>query len=181
MQGFGKTVWTKAYGAAKPRLLLYDPKAEYPNVDYTTEPDLWVPGVLSRETKQFRYGTYQEDDIPLFGNTAYAATNCTLIMEECAMLFTKGGGVEKWARPLIYMGREPKLNLVLVSQRANNIPVGIRSQASRIVTFWQAEPDDIDSLAEKIGWQYREEIATLPRLTCLDWEEGRVTRYQVHP
>lgn len=181
-QGFGKTVWTKLYGASKPRLLLYDPKAEYPNVDYQSDPEDWIPGVVNRQTEKFRFGTYQESDIELFGNAAFAAGRCTFIMEECAILFDRGEDIAAWAKPLIFMGREPQLNLVLVAQRANRIPIDIRSQASRIVTFLQSDPDDVRALAARIGKQYAERISSLPPLNCLDWQAGQGVRaYQVAP
>jgi hypothetical protein len=181
-QGCGKTVWTKLYGASKPRLLVYDPKAEYPNVDYVSNPSDWVPDVISRRAEKFRYGTYYAEEIELFGNAAYAAGKCTLIMEECAMLFNRGEDIAPWARPLIFMGREPEVSLVLVAQRANRIPIDIRSQANRIITFFQSEPDDVKAIAARIGKEYTDEITTLPPLHCLDWEPGRpVRRYPVRP
>lgn len=181
MQGYGKSTWTELYGATKTRLLAYDPKGAFKNVDFLTDPEDWIPGVLDRTTKQFRFGTYIEEEISLFGNAAYAATNCTFIMEECATFFQRGGDVEKWMAPLIYMGREPQLNLVLVAQRAMSIPIGVRSQASRVVTFWQSEPDDVKALSDKIGKQYRDDILHLPFYTCLDWDHGKVSRYTVRP
>jgi hypothetical protein len=181
-QGYGKSVWTKSYAANKPRLLLYDPKAEYPNVDYLSDPAQWVPEVVNGERELFRFGTFNADDVEMIGSTAYAAANCTFIMEECAMIFDRGENVAPWARPIIYMGREVGIDLILVAQRANSIPIGIRSQANRIVAFLQTEPDDVKALCGRIGKQYAEEILTLPELTCLDWRAGQgVQRYAIHP
>lgn len=181
-QGFGKSVWTKAYAAHKPRLLLYDPKAEYPAVDYLTNPEDWNRDVRERRAVKFRYGTYWAEEVELFGSTAYAAGNCAFIMEECAMLFDRGENVAPWARPLIYMGREIGVDLVLVAQRANSIPIGIRSQASRIVSFLQTEPADVTALAQRIGREYAEQILTLARLECVDWQAGAgVRRYFIRP
>lgn len=182
MQGFGKSVWTKAYAASKPRLLLYDPKAEYPNVNYMANPQDWIPSVVKREAKTFRYGTYFAEEVELFGNAAYAAGQCTFIMEECKMLFDRGEDVAPWARPLIYMGREPQLNLVLVAQRAIAIPPDIRSQASRIVTFLQTEKADCRALADRFGGDYEDEIRSLQELQCLDWQAGAGVRsYSIKP
>jgi hypothetical protein len=83
---------------------------------------------------------------------------------------------------MVFMGREPRLNLVLVAQRANAVPISVRSQASRIVTFLQTEPADVRALAERIGREHADEIAQLPELECLDWQAGgAVRRYRVHP
>lgn len=180
-QGYGKSVWTKEYGRSKKRLLVYDPKAEYPGVDYVTPPDEWARDVINRQRAEFRFGTHYPEELELFGNMAYAAGNCTLILEECAMLFSRGEDLAPWARPIIFMGREPQLNLVLVAQRAMSIPIGIRSQASRIVVFGQTEPEDVRVLSERIGRQYRDEIPQLRVLECLDWQGGDVDRYSVRP
>lgn len=181
-QGFGKSVWTKIYAANQKRLLVFDPKGEYPNVDYLSPPDEWIPDVVDHRREAFRYGTYLAEEIEMFWNAAFAAQNCTLINEECTLLFNRGEDIPPWARPMVFMGREPQLNLVLVTQRANSIPVAIRSQASRIVTFLQTEPDDVRALAARIGRDRMEEIATLPELDCLDWQAGQgIRRYAVRP
>lgn len=181
-QGFGKSVWTKLYAAEKTRLLVFDPKAEYPGVDYVTPPDEWVDDVVEKRRASFKFGSYLAEEITMLWNAAFAATNCTLINEECTLLFQRGEDVPEWARPMVFMGREPRLNLVLVTQRANSIPVGIRSQASRIVTFLQTEPADVRAISERIGRDYAEQILALPELECLDWQAGQgVRRYSVHP
>lgn len=171
------------YAQHKPRLLMYDPKAEYPGVDYMTPPDDWLEDVITQRRPQFRFGTYRAEDVEMFGSAAYAAGNCTLILEECKMLFDRGEDIAPWARPLIYMGREPKLNLVLCAQRANAIPLDVRSQANRIVTFLQTDPDDCRAIASRIGADVRDDIRSLDYLECIDWTAPRtVRRYFIrHP
>ena len=181
MQGFGKTQWTRAYAAPLRRLLIYDPKAEYPRVDYMSDPQEWIPPVVRRERAEFRYGTYIAEEVEMIGCAAYAAGQCTLILEECKMLFDRGEDVVPWARPIIYMGREPQLNLVLVAQRIIAIPPDIRSQASRIVTFLQTEKADCRALADRFGGDYEDEIRALQPLHCLDWQAGNGVRsYAIH-
>lgn len=182
-QGCGKSVWTQLYCQSKPRLIIgFDPKAEYPGVDYATDPKEWVPRVVNGELEKFRFGSYLEAELETLGNAAYAAGRCCLVMEECALLFDRGADLAEWTRPLIFMGREPQLDLVLIAQRANRIPVDIRSQSNRIITFNQTEPDDVKALAQRIGKEHAEEILMLPPLHCLDWQQGvGVKRYAVHP
>jgi hypothetical protein len=182
LQGYGKSVWTQIYAASKPRLLIYDPKAEYQNVDYMTPPDEWIPDVVNRQREKFRFGTCHAEEVEMFGNAAYAAGRCAFIMEECKMLFDRGEDVAQWARPLIYMGRESALDLVLVAQRIIAIPPDIRSQASRVVTFLQPEPQDCKALSQRFGGDYDDEIRQLPELACLDWQAGKgVSSYSVKP
>ena len=180
-QGFGKSVWTKLYTRSHTRLFVYDPKAEYPDVDYQSPPDDWLVDVMDGRIKQFRYGSCFPSEIPMFGNAAYATGNCTLAIEECALIFPRNARLDEWATPLIFMGRERVVNLVLTAQRATKIPIDIRSQASRIVTFRQTEPDDVAALAERIGRETESQIISLPELTCLDWEGGRTRTYSIKP
>lgn len=180
-QGFGKSVWTKAYAAPKKRLLVFDPLASYA-VDFSTDPEIWLRDVIHGRRREFRFGTWHAEEMGMFGNAAYAAGDCTLIIEECALMFQRGENLADWAKPLIFMGRHRAVNLVLVAQRATSIPIAIRSQATRVVSFLQTEPDDVRALSERIGSQWRDEISALPELHCLDWQPGRpVERYRVTP
>lgn len=182
MQGYGKTVWTDAYCRSKSRLLTYDPKGEH-KVDFQTCPSEWVPRVVNRELETFRFGTIHAEEVEMLANAAFGATRCCLCLEECKMLFDRGEDVAQWARPLIYMGREPQIDLVLVAQRVTAIPPDIRSQASRIVTFLQTEKNDVKALEERFAEDgLSEEIRSLPELHCIDWQAGQgLRRYAIHP
>lgn len=181
MQGYGKSVWTQAYADSCTRLLTYDPKGAFRNVDFLTSPDEWLEGIMSGAIPKFRFGTYHAEEIEMFGSAAFAAQRCTFVMEECKMLFDRGEDIASWARPLIYMGREPQLNLVLVAQRIIAIPPDIRSQATRIVTFLQTETTDCKALSQRFAGDFEDEIRTLPELACLDWQAGQgVKRYSIH-
>jgi hypothetical protein len=181
MQGYGKSVWTRSYCRPKKRLLTYDPKGEHA-VDFLTLPDDWVPDVSNNRRAAFRFGSIHAEEVQLLAATAYGATRCTLCLEECKMLFDRGEDVAPWARPLIYMGREPQIDLVLVAQRMAAIPPDIRSQASRIVTFLQTEKADCKAFSDRFGGDFEQEIRALPVLTCLDWQAGQgVRRYTVTP
>lgn len=180
-QGYGKSVWAKLYAASLTRLLVFDPLSSYPSVDFNTAPDDWANDVAHARLNAFRYGSFLPDELPIIGNTAFAAGNCTMIVEECALLFRRGEELHDWAKPLVFMGRHQRVSLVLIAQRASKIPVDIRSQASRIVSFLQTEPADVAALCDRIGNSYEETIASLPRLHCLDWDNGNVREYAISP
>jgi len=179
-QGAGKSVWSKGFSAARSRLLVYDPMASYA-VDFTTDPETYLQPIADGKLKTFRFGTYLPDELPLFGMASYAAGDCLLIFEECGFLFSRGTTLDPWLARLVYMGRHRSVSLLLVAQRAASIPIAVRSQASRIVTFRQTEPEDVKAITERIGKQYREELPQLPDLACLDWEGGGVKKYSVKP
>lgn len=180
MQGYGKSVWTQLYAAQSKRLLVFDPKGAFQRVDFVAPPKETIEAILDGQLREFRYGSYFSEDIEMLGSAAYATGDCVFVMEECKMLFERGQDVPHWARPLIYMGREPRVNLVLVAQRATAIPPDIRSQATRIVTFLQTEEADCKALASRFNCD-EDEIRALPELSCLDWEAGKgLRRYKVH-
>jgi hypothetical protein len=180
-QGCGKSVWTKAFCAMQKRLLVSDPLASYPAVDFMADPQDWLPRVFSGEIREFRFGTYYPEELPLFGHAAYGAGDCTFVIEECALMFRKGGDLDEWAKKIIYMGRHQRVNVILVAQRAVNIPLAVRSQATRIVSFRQIDPDDARELRDVIG-ESADELQALPDLQCIDWEAGKgVSRYSVTP
>lgn len=176
-QGHGKSVWSRLYCESKTRLLVSDPKAEH-TADYVTDPSEWIEGVVTGKTKTFRYGTYIPDELEMFGQAAFASGNCTFLIEECALIFKRGEELQEWARPLVFMGREQRVSLVLTAQRLAKIPVDIRSQASRVITFRQTEPQDISAVIDRFG-DIGESIIELPPLECLDWNDGRVSRYRI--
>jgi len=177
----GKSVWAKLFSRSISRLLVSDPTMSYRGVDYEAIPDDWLQGVISRQTAAFRFGTYYAEELPMFGHTAFAAGNCTLIIEECALIFRRGEELHDWAKPLIFMGGHSHVDLVLVAQRAASIPINIRSQATRIVTFKQSEPADVEALGNRIGKSVEDVIPTLEKLECLDWDGDQVRHYRVRP
>jgi hypothetical protein len=176
-QGFGKSVWSKLFTKSKPRLLVFDPQQSY-DVDFQTDPETWVPDILENGRKDFRFGSGYPWELSLLGNTAYASGDCTFLVEECALIFRRGEELHDWAKPIVFMGRVQRVSLVLIAQRASKIPMDIRSQASRIVTFRQTEPADVDALIDRMGSE-AEGIPDLPVLTCLDWEDGNMSRYAI--
>ncbi len=183
-QGCGKSVWGKAYAKGQTRLFVSDPMASYPGVDFSTAPDEVLPRLFeSPENVPFRFGTYLPEELPLLCHSAMAAGNCSLVIEECALIFKRGEELHEWFKPIVFTGRHRRVNLILIAQRATKIPIDLRSQASRIITFRQTEPGDVDALADRIGRDTAREIPTLQKLECFDWQgdTGELRRYTLTP
>lgn len=179
-QGAGKSVWAKKYTAKEKRLFVFDPMASY-NADFTVAIDDYADDIMSGKIRQFRLGSHYPDDLPLIGSLAYAAQQCTVVIEESALVFKRGQLLDDWAKRIIFVGRHAQVNLLVLAQRASSIPVDIRSQATRFVSFRQTEPDDVRACADRIGGRAKDELSDLPDLTCLDWQSGNVDRYTVTP
>src|SRR5574341_1233245 len=163
----GKSAWSKIFSKNLARLLVSDLTMSYPNVDYQSLPESWLDPVIERRQENFRFGTYMADELPLFAYASFAAGNCTFIIEECALIFRRGEELHDWAKPLIFMGGHSNVDLVLIAQRAASIPIAIRSQATRIVSFKQSEPADVNALVDRIGKSVEVIIPALEKLQCV--------------
>lgn len=182
-QGCGKTVWTRQFLGGFSRRFLYDPLAMYPGFDYggldRLDGERAKHGISDRENFSIASPFYE--DLPVLGSLAYGWGRCTFAIEECGTIFRRGELLPNWARRLIFMGRFPGVNLVLVAQRAASIPIDIRSQANRIVTFRQHEADDLSALRSTFGLEQARKLPSFPDLECLDWQNGEISRYTATP
>ena len=182
-QQCGKSVWSKLYSKSKRRLLVFDPMASYENVDFSTHPEEWAKDVMARRLNVFRFGTPWIEELPLFANIAASAGDCCLLIEECSLCFERGEKIPEWLRHHVFMGTHLGVDRVFVAQRAASIPIDVRSQAARIVTFRQTEPNDVKAVCERIGREHAETLPRLEKLHCLDWaaDTGAVKPYAVRP
>lgn len=178
-QGFGKTVWAKLFERNHKRSLVFDPQASYAT-DFQSDPADWVPKIVCKELDTFRYGVSYPWELEMLANTAYAAGNCLLTVEECALIFKRGEELHDWAKPIVFMGRSQRISIVLIAQRASKIPVDIRSQATRFISFRQTEPNDVKALIDRFG-EIAEDVPMLNKLECIDWNDSNTSRYTINP
>jgi hypothetical protein len=59
--------------------------------------------------------------------------------------------------------------LYMVTQRATGVPINVRSQAERVISFKQREPADLKWLAESCGEEFSEKVAALNEHDYLIW------------
>ncbi|MDE2103389.1 MAG: hypothetical protein KGL39_39475 [Patescibacteria group bacterium] len=173
--GYGKSSWTKQYVQGLSRLCVWDPKKSY-LVDYPYDLSAYWEDEGPHE--QFRIGGYYPEQAEILGSIAFEAQRCALILEECGILFQPRTDLPEWARECIYIGREREVSVIAIAQRPRSINVVLRSQATRIVTFQQREPKDLEWLDECFD---PDDILSLDRLECLDFDvnTSEVSRYRV--
>lgn len=175
-QGAGKSVWCKQFTAPHTRLLVYDPMGSY-RVNFDWDDDTGL-AIINDKLKSFRIGVDNPEDVPLLFNLAFAVGDCTLLVEECGTFFQRGK-IEDWARRVVFMGRHRSVNVIFVAQRAASIPIDLRSQANRFVSFRQIEPDDCSAVSSIIGKSNKDKLPSLPDLRCIDWQNGTVVEYDL--
>jgi len=177
--GYGKSTWLEQYLKKYKRLIIFDPfraiPAEYISGDTLIEKH--ESGELKTADK-YRYGIYTLFDLPLAGAIAYLNGNCAFVIEECGFAFRKGQPIPDWLQEGIFLGRHQFLSMIFTAQRAISIPIELRSQSNRFITFRQTEPEDVKWCREKLG-DLIEELPLLPKYTCFDAEDNSVSRYMV--
>ena len=182
--GFGKTLWSRVFLTKVKRKFIYDPLQSI-ETRYVTKEE--IQEALSDETyldvrqdEAFSYGIYDKDLLPIFADLAHTLTNCFLVVEECSTVFDKGQrNLPEWMRRLVFQGRHRSVSLLFIAQRAVSIPIDIRSQANRIVTFQQHEDDDLGWLIGFFGKDKTAQMPFLPKLQCYDYLNGQVTSYSI--
>lgn len=102
----------------------------------------------------------------------------TLVIEECGVIRPRGDGV---LGLLSTQARHWNVPLVMVAQRAAQVPPTAREQVSRIISFRQSSPDDIAALTERIGDVKGSKIASLPRRHFVTWSESDAFKTKGEP
>jgi len=179
--GFGKSTWLANYCTRFARIFAFDPFKQFP-ADYHTEDgliDLANRGEFFNQ-KSFRVGSYWRGDLDLLGALAFLSGDCLLVIEECGFIWNKGERIPDWLQEIVFLGRHKNVSLAVTAQRAAYIPIDLRSQANRLVSFWQTEMTDIGWLETYLNERVSE-ISTLQKFVCLDAEDGLIEKYKVFP
>ena len=179
--GYGKSTWLANYCARFTRIFVFDPFRKFPADYYTEEQilDLSAAGFFT-DGKPFRVGSSWREDLELLGALSFLSGDCLLVIEECGFIWNKGERIPDWLQEIVFLGRHKNVSLAVTAQRAAYIPIDLRSQAHRLISFWQTEMQDIGWLETYLG-ERLDEIATLPKFVCLDAEDGKIDKYKVHP
>lgn len=179
--GMGKSVMTRKLLQPIRRIFAFDPYRDMPgqyiNSDILLE--LYDSGKL-HSNNNFFYITDNSDDVELFGSIAYLSGHCALAIEEMGFLFNSHDAIPGWMREMVFGGRHRFVSLYVVAQRAVSIPIDLRSQATRLISFAQHEGADVNWLKNYFGTRV-EEIPHLNVLECLDSYRNTIAKYKVTP
>lgn len=178
MTGYGKSTWLYHYLRGHKRVFVYDPFAKFP-ANYLTEDQLLQQydngGFVEND---FCIGSRRLDDLELIGAIAFKTGRCHLVIEECGFAFSKGQRIDEWLEEIVFLGRHQAVSVVVTAQRAASIPIDLRSQMRRMVSFRQVEFQDTQWLENYFG-EYTNEIPDLPHYKCFDSEDGNIETYSV--
>jgi hypothetical protein len=177
--GFGKSVWTKKYAVGMPRIFVFDPMRDFP-CEYLDCENLIqrLDDGFFEGSKPFCVGSGSIADLEILGALAMLAGNCILIIEECAISFDKYGKIPEWLRDIVFLGRHRAVSILVTAQRAASVPIDLRSQVTRLITFQQSEGDDLSWLKPFLGNDIKE-LPSLPRLNCIDATNAEKKNYSI--
>lgn len=181
---YGKSTWLGKFLANKPSRFTFDPFRKAAATYYSGDDLIRLHDEGHFQNPPYSAGTSAVDDVDLLSSVAFlngnAKTRPYFTIEECAIAFYKGERISDALQEAIFLGGHNWLSIVLVAQRAASIPIELRSQATRFITFLQTEKKDVEWCKDYLGDRF-DELRTLPKLECLDWDNGTVTRYSITP
>jgi hypothetical protein len=190
MTGWGKSLWAKTYTAFADRLLVFDPFKSYPHVAFD-DAEGGLDDILDslddfnflledQDKKTFRAGSADPANAHRLGAMSFMLGNNLLVLEELSMIFDKGQRrLEDWASRLVFRGRHNRCSMLVIAQRFMSVPIDIRSQANRIISFNQHEPEDVKYLVETFGKEDAYTIPSLERFCCLDRFNNVTYKYSI--
>lgn len=178
--GQGKSVWCRSYLTLKKRIFIFDPIMDAPAIYLHNASEIAdaIDSIHNTECEEFRYGVSNLDYLELLGSGSFLCGNNILFIEESAYCFQPRQRSPQWLRDIIFLGRHRGVSLLITSQRAVSIPIDLRSQFSRLISFAQHESSDVDWVRDYFGEQTYD-IPDLDTLECLDSYAGEINRYKL--
>lgn len=178
--GQGKSVWSRSYLVNKKRVFIFDPVMDTPAEYLTNATEIAdaVDTIHNKEREQFCFACANLDHLELLGSGAFLCGNNILFIEESAYCFQPRQRSPQWLRDIIFLGRHRSVSLMITAQRAVSIPIDLRSQFSRLISFSQHESSDVDWMRDYFGEQTWD-IPDLSILECLDSHKGEINRYRL--
>lgn len=182
MTGQGKSIMRRALTSKERvnRLFVFDPQMEDESVYYYSDIEELLRDYQENKftDSSFRVGCFDVDVLENLATIAYISGECTMVVEECSIAFQSTAKLSYAFKEIVFMGRHQNVSLITTAQRAVSVPIALRSQATRCISFAQHEDRDISWLKAYYGDRVKE-IPFLEKLQCLDSERGQIFKYFV--
>jgi ABC-type ATPase with predicted acetyltransferase domain len=177
--GTGKTTLVRQHVREVRRCIVWAPKGDFELAqrcngvaEAAIAADGWRRGCLRAVVvPDFRDDVTEQFDA--LCELVYWVGGAELVVEECGVLDPRQP-LRHFAK-LVALGRERRISVTCVAQRAVQVPTIFRSQVSRVTSFRQTHRADVDALVELIGAD-AERVASLPNFNFIDWGPERGAR-----
>lgn len=175
IRGSGKTYWVRRNVVRKAgRVVVWDPHGEYETTERRTVDELLAdPSPLDRERVHLAVVPAWQTPLDLaeefqtFVELLGTCESMTVVVDEVGLLRKHGA---EWIELVACQSRHWECPLILVAQRAVQIPMTAREQMSHLVSFRQSSPADVAALVERCG-DAADKVRALPRRQCWLWSE----------
>jgi DNA helicase HerA-like ATPase len=165
----GKTYLTNQLLLDYPRVILVSPiEAEDEEYHGMLFDDLegMIDFLRQRDEKRSRQWRVKLSDVSRFPelcafayDLGYHVGGLMLAIEEAQRVIPARAPLDPEFQDILYRGRHPQVSVCMVAQRCSTISIEARSQWSRIITFRQTEPSDVNWISTTTG---RPEADLLP-------------------
>jgi hypothetical protein len=108
-------------------------------------------------------------EIPCIFDLARVIRNMSLVLEECDR-FDDPRFFQEYDE-IISRGRHYGVSIIAISLYPSKIPAMLRRQATRLISFRQHEPADIQYIGEVVG-EHALQLPDLEDFSYLDWKIG---------
>lgn len=156
--GSGKSTFVKReIGRGHPRLLVWDPMAEYQGATTSKIADLLATLKASKFSVVFRPSNDPKVRAPQFDlvcRAAMAAGNLTFVVEELRFVTTPSRAPLGWAQVCL-QGRHKGLRVYGTSQRPASIDKDFLGNCTRIRTGRLTYPEDVVAVGKAMGLKVR--------------------------
>lgn len=163
--GSGKTVWAKNYIGTKNRVIILDAGFDEYNCHSVSTFQELVGYVSGKSFFRVSYSPMSYE-YPLMFDLARIVGNCHLLIEEADRLDDPRTFFEY--DEAISRGRHYGVSLIAVSFYPAKIPAMLRRQTTRLISFRQIEPRDLDYIAEIIG-DLAYDLPNLEKFQYVEW------------
>lgn len=165
-RGSGKTTLTQSLIQDEARLIIFDPLHEYNAFGKTFIDNDDLISYLKDKSDTFFRITYQPDlpseNFDFICEVVYCLYDVVFVCEEVD-IGTRGltGFTPPPLERLICQGRHKNISIIAITRRSPEIPKMLTSQASKIISFCQHEPNDIEYLTKATNKDFADRLKGL--------------------
>lgn len=165
--GCGKTTLVKHLLSSIKKYIIYDTVGEYGDLAPEAENLLEFFEYIEAQEPRLVYFTDRDSEFDKICRIVYALSKTYFVVDEIDN-FCKSNYTPDYLTKVIRYGRKYNIGLIFVTRRPAEVSRLLTSQASKIISFTQHEPNDIKYLAPIIPGSER--ILTLPRFSLLYYD-----------
>lgn len=185
--GTGKSTLLRHHLKGRSRVVFHDPNSEDAIRDHCRRVAFTRADLIREVSKKSfvvawrGYQVYEDDAFEMANRIAYAAEDCTVVMEELDT-FSSAGDKPIWAYRLVHVGRHRGCRVMMTARCPYDIPRKLTRNVTRIMAGRTPEPRDVDYIRKYVGApDLVARLPDLPNWEFLDWQRDGVAALKKSP